>query len=224
MTTEPSNEVPGALLRQADTDTEIAETETRLDLIWDNEMPGLCVSVYGSGKKSFIFVYRRDNRQRFVRIGTTPRWSLEGARRWAKELRSAVDRGHDPELYNHERQNIKPVESFIQLMQRPEQSEARWIAVNIAKIAGAFAETLIAVFLVPLFLTLATVWILWHSLEKINPDEVTRHSGIRNHRVVSLVSNHRGGGCNRSESKGQKEPTYSVDLRFALRVVRLVQV
>ena len=76
--------------------------------------------------------------------------------------------------------------------------------------------------LVPLFLTLATVWILWHSLEN-NPDEVTRHSGIRN-RVVGLVSNHRGGGCDRSESKGQKEPTYSVDLRFALRVARLVQV
>jgi hypothetical protein len=78
--------------------------------------------------------------------------------------------------------------------------------------------------LVPLFLTLATVWILWHSLEKINPDEVTRHSGIRNHRVVGLVSNHRGGGCDRSESKGQKEPTYSVDLRFVLWVARLVQV
>jgi hypothetical protein len=79
--------------------------------------------------------------------------------------------------------------------------------------------------LVPLFLTLAMVWILWHSLEKINPDEVTRHSGIRNHRVVGLVSNHRGGGCDRSESKGQKEPTYSVDLRFALRAVaHIVQV
>jgi hypothetical protein len=78
--------------------------------------------------------------------------------------------------------------------------------------------------LVPLFLTLAPVWILWHSLEKINPDEVTRHSGIRDHRVVALVSNHCGGGCDRSESKGQKEPTYSVDLRFALRVARLVQV
>jgi hypothetical protein len=78
--------------------------------------------------------------------------------------------------------------------------------------------------LVPLFLTLATVWILWHSLEKINPHEVTRHGGIRNHRVVALVSNHCGGGCDRSESKGQKEPTYSVDLRFALRVARLAQV
>jgi hypothetical protein len=29
------------------------------------------------------------------------------------ELRSAVDRGNDPESYNCERQKIKPVESFM---------------------------------------------------------------------------------------------------------------
>ena len=75
-----------------------------------------------------VFVYRRDNRQRFVRIGTIPRWSLEGARRCAKELRSAIDRGHDPELYNHERQKIKPVESFIQLIAETQQSESGEVA------------------------------------------------------------------------------------------------
>ena len=104
-------------------DAEIAETGTRPDLVWDNEMPGLCVRVYGSGKKSFIFVYRRDNRQRFVRIGTTPRWSLKGARRWTKELRLAVERGHDPEFYNRERQKIKPVQSFMQLIAKTEQTD-----------------------------------------------------------------------------------------------------
>ena len=124
MTSEPSNEVADADA-PPDADLEIAETGTRPDLVWDNEMPGLCVRVHGNGEKSFIFVYRRDNRQRFVRIGTTPRWSLEGARRWAKELRSAVDQGHDPELYNNsERQKIKPVESFIQLIaEEAKQSE-----------------------------------------------------------------------------------------------------
>jgi hypothetical protein len=119
MTTEPSNEIADADARPTDTD-EIAETGTRPDLVWDNEAPGLCVRVHGNGEKSFIFVYRHESRQRFVRIGTTPRWSLEGARRWAKELRSAVDRGHDPELYNRERQKIKPVESFMQLIAETE--------------------------------------------------------------------------------------------------------
>ena len=107
-----------ATVRDANT-----ETGTRPDLVWDNEVPGLCVRVYGNGKKSFIFVYRRDDRERFVRIGTTARWSLEWARRWAKELRSTVDQGHNPELYNRERQKINPVESFIQLIADEKQSE-----------------------------------------------------------------------------------------------------
>jgi hypothetical protein len=116
MTTEASNEVLQAEARAPDTNMEVAVTETRPDLFWDNEAPGLCVRVHGNGEKSFIFVYRRDNRQRFVRIGATPGWSLQGARRWAKELRSAVDRGDDPESYNRERQKIKPVESFIRFI------------------------------------------------------------------------------------------------------------
>jgi hypothetical protein len=99
------------------------ETETRADLVWDNEAPGLCVRVHGNGAQSFIFLYRRDNRQCFVRVGTTPRWSLKGARRWTKELRLAVERGHDPELYNRERQKIKPVEGFMQLIAKTEQTD-----------------------------------------------------------------------------------------------------
>jgi hypothetical protein len=27
-------------------------------LVWDDEVPGLCVRVYGNGAKSFIFIYR----------------------------------------------------------------------------------------------------------------------------------------------------------------------
>jgi hypothetical protein len=69
MMTEPNNEVSDANARPTDTAQEVAETGTRPDLVWDNEVPGLCVRVHGNGKKSFIFVYRRDNRQHFVRIG-----------------------------------------------------------------------------------------------------------------------------------------------------------
>jgi len=118
MAAEQNNEVPEGEPRPTDTDhREVAEAGTRPDLVWDNEAPGLCVRVHGNGEKSFIFVYRRDDRQRFVRIGATPRRSLEGARRWAQELRSAVSRDHDPELYNRERQKIERVESFMALNQ-----------------------------------------------------------------------------------------------------------
>jgi len=114
MTNEASNEGLEAKARPPDKNAEIALAETRPDLVWDNEAPGLCLRVHGNGENSFIFVYRRDSRQRFIRIGTTPRWSLEEARSWAKQLRSALNRGHDPEQYNREGQEI--------------------IAVNIAKL------------------------------------------------------------------------------------------
>jgi hypothetical protein len=92
-----------------DTNGEVEETETRPDLVWDKEAPGLCVRVYRDGSKSFILAYRVDVRQRFVRIGKSPMWSLETARERAKELRAVIDQGGDPEIYNHERDKVRPV-------------------------------------------------------------------------------------------------------------------
>ncbi len=88
-----------------DTNVEHEEVETRLDLVWDNEAPGLCVRVYGDGSKSFIFVHRVNDRQRFVRIGKSPIWSLEAARKRAKELRGVIGQGGNPDIYNQEPMN-----------------------------------------------------------------------------------------------------------------------
>ena len=63
------------------------------DLLWDDEVRGLCVRVYGDGSQSFIFLYRLSGHQRFIRIGRSPEWSLETARIRAQELRSIVDQG-----------------------------------------------------------------------------------------------------------------------------------
>jgi len=93
--------------------TEPAESEIRPDLVWDNEAPGLCVRCYGDGAKSFIFVYRIGDRQRFIRIGRTPLWSLEVARTGAKELRLIVDQGRSPARENRGRE-IPPVDNLIQ--------------------------------------------------------------------------------------------------------------
>jgi hypothetical protein len=92
---------------------EPAENEIRPDLVWDNEAPGLCVRCYGDGAKSFIFVYRIGDRQRFIRIGRTPLWSLEVARTRAKELRLIVDQGRGPARENRGRE-IPPVDNLIQ--------------------------------------------------------------------------------------------------------------
>ena len=93
-------------------EVEVAETGARPDLVWDNEAPGLCVRVHGNGAKSFIFVYRRDGRQHFLRIGKSPIWSFEAARDRAKKLRSILDQGEDPARY-HKQNNVVPVENII---------------------------------------------------------------------------------------------------------------
>ena len=68
--------------------------------------------VYGDGSQSFIFVYRIDDRQHFIRIGKTPIWSLEAARDRAKKLRSILNEGDDPACY-HKLNNVAPVENVI---------------------------------------------------------------------------------------------------------------
>ncbi len=84
------------------------------DLLWDDEAPGLCVRVHENGSKSFIFVYRIEDRQRFTRIGHSPRWSLKAARIRAKELRWIVDQGGDPAREKHEPKYARPVDELMQ--------------------------------------------------------------------------------------------------------------
>ena len=132
MTTEPSNEIPDADARPMDTDLEIAETGTRPDLVWDNEAPNLRVRVHGNGEKSFIFVYRVDARQRFVRIGKSPMRSLEAARKRAKELRAVIDQGGDPEIYNQERDEVRPINNATNKV-RPVEDVIRYIAEQLGR-------------------------------------------------------------------------------------------
>jgi hypothetical protein len=112
-TRSTNDEIAETGTQPTDTSAEVEQTERRPDLIWDAEAPGLCVRISGDGSKSFIFVYRTDDRQRFLRIGNTPIWSLETARERAKELRAVADQGGDPTSYNPERGTVGPVENII---------------------------------------------------------------------------------------------------------------
>jgi Arm DNA-binding domain len=114
VTSSTNDEVVAAEMPEKGMDGHSAETETRPDLLWDNEVPSLCVRVYGNGSKSFFFVYRMNDRQRLLRIGKTPMWSVEAARNWAKELREVVNQGGDPESYNRDCHKVGPVENVIQ--------------------------------------------------------------------------------------------------------------
>ena len=97
-----------------DKDAVIAAIQPGPDLIWDDQARGLCTRVYRDGAQAFIFVYRINDRQRFIRIGKTPAWSLDAARKRAKKLQSTLDQGFDPESYRREPEQVAPVENVIQ--------------------------------------------------------------------------------------------------------------
>ncbi len=99
--------------------------EPRPDLVWDDKAPGLCTRVYAGGAQAFIFVYRKNDRQHFVRIGNTPVWSLEAARKRAHKLRAIVDQGGDPATASRGPDTIRPVETVIGLIAEQLRTEER---------------------------------------------------------------------------------------------------
>ena|ERR1700687_2145700 len=98
---------------QSSTSNDIAEITTRSDLIWDPEARGLCIRVYPDRSQLFIFVYRINDRQRFIRIGRSPRWSLEVARIRVNEYRSIIDQGRDPAGEKRDDSDIAPIEDLM---------------------------------------------------------------------------------------------------------------
>ncbi len=111
---------------------DVEEPVTRPDLIWDDEARGLCSRVYSDGSKSFIFVYRIGDRQRYIRIGSSNEWSLKAARNRAKELRSIVDQGRDPATDERDRRGISVVDRFLRYV-----AEAKAKARSTAEKAGS---------------------------------------------------------------------------------------
>jgi hypothetical protein len=123
MSTDAHEAIIGTETPPTAANAEVAEIEREPDLVWDNEAHGLCMRVYGDGAISFIFVYRIEDRQRFIRIGRTPVWSLKAARKRAKTLRSMVDQGQDPAGYVPEPDKVEPVENVIRYIAEHLQTE-----------------------------------------------------------------------------------------------------
>jgi integrase len=88
---------------------------TGAQMWWDDDRKatGFGVRAYPGGSKSFFIDYRLDGRQRRFTIGPFPRWSVTAAREEAKELRRAIDRGHDPAGAKRERREAPTVQDLI---------------------------------------------------------------------------------------------------------------
>lgn len=82
---------------------------------WDSDpkLVGFGLRVYSRGGKSFFLNYRIDGRERRYTIGGFPRWSVTAARDRAKELRTEIDRGHDPAGQKRERREAPTVQDLI---------------------------------------------------------------------------------------------------------------
>jgi integrase len=82
---------------------------------WDNDpkISGFGVRVYAGGGRSFFVNYRIDGRERRFTIGAFPRWSVTAARERAKELRTEIDRGHDPAGQKRDRRDAPTVQDLI---------------------------------------------------------------------------------------------------------------
>lgn len=64
---------------------------------FDGDPPGFGVRITANGVKTFIFDYRSRHAHRKFSIGQHPTWSLEAARKEARELKTVVDKGGDPQ-------------------------------------------------------------------------------------------------------------------------------
>jgi integrase len=73
-----------------------AEAHAKDYVYWDQDVTGLGLCVYASGRRAFVFIYRFEGRQRRITIGGWPDWSVSAARDHAKGLRREIDLGRDP--------------------------------------------------------------------------------------------------------------------------------
>jgi integrase len=82
---------------------------------WDNDpkVPGFGARIYAGGSKSFFLNYRHEGRERRYTIGQFPRWSVTAARERAKELRTQIDKGHDPAGQKRQRREAPTVQDLI---------------------------------------------------------------------------------------------------------------
>ena len=65
---------------------------------WDEACPGLALEIFKTGKKSFIYRYRLNGKQKFLTIGDVLITDLDYARDTANDYARMVRRGDDPKF------------------------------------------------------------------------------------------------------------------------------
>ena len=93
-------------------------------LIWDSELTGFAIKVFAptrahpKGARTFVLSYWINGRERRMRIGSWPDWSVMAARAEAKEIRQRVDRGDDPAGDRRERREAPTMADLAERYRR----------------------------------------------------------------------------------------------------------
>ena len=66
------------------------------DVRWDDDVKGLGLRIYPTGKKSFILRYAKNGKKRTMVVGSYGDWTLQQARDHARSLKVDVDKGGNP--------------------------------------------------------------------------------------------------------------------------------
>jgi integrase len=91
----------------------VVKTANAPGTVWDDKVRGLGLRTYPGGAKTFVFMYRIDGRQRLIKVGRSPEWTLDAARARAKELRREADRGRDPAGEKRKRRNAPTIQNLV---------------------------------------------------------------------------------------------------------------
>lgn len=73
-----------------------AEIHPKDYFIWDSDLPGFGIRIFGSGRKSYLVQYRTGRRTRRITLGKHGALTPDEARKEARQILAAVARGADP--------------------------------------------------------------------------------------------------------------------------------
>lgn len=117
-------------------------------IVFDVDPAGFGVRVTAAGVKTFILDYRTVDKHRRYSIGRYPTWSLEAARKEARDLRTSVDKGGDPQAekdqlrfeprFDDLAKDYRASKDFLSLREHTRKDYARMIDKIILPKIGEF--------------------------------------------------------------------------------------
>ena len=107
------------------------------DVRWDDTLPGFGIRVFPSGRKSFVLSYRSKGRKRLMKIEKYGIYTLDQARKDAREFLVAVAKGIDPLLEKQKERRGQRMsalcEAFMERYAKPTRKTWRTYEARINK-------------------------------------------------------------------------------------------